>query len=99
MMAASSKISCTHLNFEATVGVARIEDKPSGTITGFNAEIRIHCADCGQKFQFLGLELGMDTQGARCSMDGLEARIAISPDGSRPNPCQRIAYGIKGYLS
>lgn len=92
-------MTCVHMNFAATVGVARLEDNPGGAITGFNAEIRVHCADCGQKFQFLGLEPGMDTQGARCSMDGLEARIAISPEGSRPNPLQRMAYGITGHLS
>lgn len=84
------------MNFAASVGVARLEDTPGGSITGFMAEIRVHCAECGQKFQFLGLEPGMDTQGARCSLDGLEANIAITPEGARPNPFQRMAYDIKG---
>lgn len=80
---------CKHMNFEAKVGVARLED-----VGGFMAEIRIHCADCMQPFQFLGLEPGCDTQGARVSVDGLEANIAIVPQGSSPNPLQRMAYSI-----
>ena len=92
-------MACVHMNFAATVGVARLEDKPGGDITGFNAEVRIQCADCGQKFQFLGLEPGYDTQGARCSLDGLEAKIAICPEGTRPNHLQRIVYGISAPLS
>ena len=87
------------MNLATSVDVARLEDKPGGAITGFNAEIRIDCTDCGQKFQFPGPEPGMDLQGALCSLDGLGARIAISPEGSRPNPIQRKAYGITGHLS
>lgn len=79
------------MNFATSVGVARLEDKLGGSITSFNLEIRIHCADCGQKFQFLRLEPDMDREGARCSLDGLEAGIATSPEGLRPNPIQRIS--------
>ena len=92
-------MTCVHMNFSASVGVARLEDKPGGAITGFNAEIRIQCADCGKKFQFLGLEPGYDSQGARRSLDGLEANIGICPEGTRPNHLQRMAYGITGSLS
>ena len=92
-------MTCAHKNFSASVGVGRLEDKPGGAITGFMADIRIHCADCGQKFQFLGLQPGMDTQGARCSLDGLEANIAICPEGSKPNPFHRLAYGITSDLT
>ena len=85
-------MSCKHHNFDAKVGVARLED------TGrFIAEIRIHCTDCNQPFQFLGLEPGLDTDGARVSIDGLKANIAICPQGAKPNPMQRMAYDIKGF--
>ena len=80
---------CKHLNFNAKVGVTRLEDTG-----GFMAEITIHCTDCGLPFQFLGLEPGIDSQGARVGVDGLEARIAICPNGSRPSPLQRMAFGV-----
>lgn len=83
---------CDHKDFHAHVGVARMED------TGqFMAEITVKCSECGEPFQFLGLEPGIDTQGARVSIDGLEARIAICPAGARPSPLQRIAFGVNKF--
>lgn len=80
---------CEHKNFAAKVRVARLED--SGR---FMAEIRITCQDCGKPFQFLGLEPGLDLDGARVSIDGLEANIAICPEGARPSPLQRMAFNV-----
>jgi hypothetical protein len=85
-------MSCTHLNFRAQVKVARLED--SGQ---FMADITVQCQDCGKPFQFLGLEPGLDTQGARVSVDGLEARIGICPQDARPTPVQRMAHGIRKF--
>ena len=82
------------MNFASSVGIARMTKVEGGPVTGFMAEIRIKCADCGVEMQFLGLQPGCDTQGARVSLDGLEANIAITPAGTSPNPFQRIAYNI-----
>lgn len=84
--------TCKHMNFSASVGVARLEDTG-----GFMAEIRVQCSECGLPFQFLGLEPGIDMQGARVSIDGLEANIAIVPQGARPSPLQRMAYNINRF--
>lgn len=81
---------CAHMEFAAEVRVARLED-----IGGFNAEVRIRCADCNRPFQFLGLQPGIDLAGARVSLDGLEANLAISPEGVKPNPLQRLAFGVR----
>ncbi len=59
------------------------------------AEITINCSQCGKPFQFLGLQAGVDTQGATVSIDGLEARIGISPEGVRPNPFQKMSFGVQ----
>ena len=84
--------NCTHVEFAATVNVARFEDTG-----GFMAEIRVQCRECGKPFQFLGLQPGLDMQGARVSVDGLEACIAISPQGERPSPLQRMAFDIERF--
>jgi len=73
--------------------IACFKDCPNG----FMAELRIFCGDCGKPFQFLGLEPGLDTQGARVSIDGLEASIAISPEGALPSPMQRMSYNINKF--
>lgn len=76
---------CDHTNFDASVRVARIEDKGR-----FMAEVRIACKDCGQPFQFMGLQPGLNFDGATVSLDGLEANIGIHPQGLRPNPMQKL---------
>lgn len=89
---------CPHLNFSAVVSVGRLTDDQGGTaVIGYTTDIRVNCADCGKPFQWLGLEPGVDTQGARVSMDGLEARIAISPQGERPSPVQRLAFNVRKF--
>ena len=80
---------CKHENFSATVKVARLEDRGL-----FMAEVRVRCDECGLPFQFLGLEPGVDLMGARVSVDGLEANLAICPQGSRPSPLDRIVVNI-----
>lgn len=92
-----TRTGCEHFNFQANVKVARLEDHETSKVTGFMAEIVIHCVECGVKFQFLGLEPGLDMQGARVSLDGLEANIAICPEGTKPNPFQRLRYDIKSF--
>ncbi len=81
---------CTHDEaHNATITVNFLKD------TGqFFAEIRIEC-QCGQPFQFLGLPLGVDLNGAAISPDGLELRVAIAPLGSVPQPldAQRLSQG------
>lgn len=85
--------SCKHLSFDADVRVARIEDKGR-----FMAEIRIRCRDCMTPMQFMGLEPGLNFDGATVSLDGLEANIGIHPEGQRPNPLQKLmGYSVKNH--
>lgn len=84
-------MTCQHnKNHRVEAKIACFKDRPNG----FMAELRIFCGDCGKPFQFLGLEPGLDTQGARVSIDGLEASIAISPEGALPSPMQRMSYNM-----
>lgn len=82
---------CEHKEFHAKVNVIRFED--SGR---FMAEITVRCSQCGEPFQFLGLEVGLHVDGARVSVDGLEANIAICPKSARPTPLQRMAAAVRG---
>lgn len=67
-------MTCQHnKNHRVEAKIACFKDRPNG----FMAELRIFCGDCGKPFQFLGLEPGLDTQGARVSIDGLEASMLI----------------------
>jgi len=80
---------CPHLKFKANIAVNRLED-----IKRFTADVTVHCLDCKIPFQFLGLLPGLDLNGARVSVDGLEARLSIAPEGSKPTPLELIGFGI-----
>lgn len=88
---AENTTPCPHMNFVAQVNVARIED-----IGRFAADITIRCADCGLPFQFLGLEAGLNLAGATVSVDGLEARMAIAPQGKVPSPLEIMGFRVRG---
>ena len=86
-------MNCEHEDFGASVKVARITDA-EGKPTSFMAEVRVQCAQCRREFQFLGLQPGLDLQGARVSIDGLEANLAICPQGEQPSALDRIAVNF-----
>lgn len=89
MQTDQSPSPCAHENFAATVNVARLED------TGrFMAEVRVRCTQCNRPFQFLGLEAGLDLNGARVSVDGLEANIAICPQGEQLSPLDNMIVNM-----
>lgn len=81
-------MNCKHEDFNARVDVTRLE-----TSGGFMADVTINCAQCNLPFQFLGLPAGINMQGAMVSVDGLEARMAISPQGAQPSPLQQMVHG------
>ena len=89
-------MTCKHEQFDGSIKVAGFENTG-----GHMAEIRIKCRQCGIPFQFLGLEPGIDLHGARVSVDGLEALIAICPQGSKLSPLDRIAvnFGSPGKVN
>lgn len=82
---------CKHnTNHRATVAVNYLED--SGR---FCADIRIECGECGRPFQFIGLPLGLDLNGATMDVEGQEARLAIAPVGSIPQPLDKWISGFR----
>ena len=91
--------SCEHENFHANVAVGRLTKGDDGPVTGYTAEVRIHCAQCGLPFEFMGLPVGLLPDGAAVSVNAQEARLAIAPHGVRPSPLDMIGYRIRGLSS
>lgn len=48
-------MKCQHMNFKADVNVGRLSHEDGGPITGYTADVKINCADCGLAFRFIGL--------------------------------------------
>lgn len=66
---------CEHRDFQAVVTINRIADCP----TGFMADVRIKCADCGIPFEFVGLPSGLHFEKPMVSIDSTELRAPIKP--------------------
>ena len=68
--------TCPHLQFRADVVVNRLEDT-----AGFMAEVSLKCVDCGEPFRFIGLRAGLDLTRPMVSLDELELRCPVEPQG------------------
>ena len=69
---------CAHENFAARVEVSRLTD------TGcFAADVRIECSQCKEPFRFLGVPPGISFERPAVSIDGLELRAPIEPEGEK----------------
>lgn len=90
------QLFCPHMTFEASVDVNRLSDTDGGPINTYSADIRIQCAECGQPFSFLGLPCGSLKRGASVSVDGHEARMAITPGvgGLFAPPTEGDSHGV-----
>lgn len=73
------KPPCEHVNFAAKVDVARLTNT-AGVVERFAAEVHVRCADCGVRFRWLGLEMGLSYSEPMTSVDGFELRAPIVPD-------------------
>lgn len=71
--------SCEHLKFQSQVRVGRLTDVENGPVTGYTADVRIQCVDCGVQFRFMGLPYGFHYGEPRLSADGTELRAPIEP--------------------
>ena len=72
-------MSCDHSTFKASVSVTRLTSEEGGPVIGYTADLTIRCVLCEQLFQFEGMERGVSRAGPRCSFDGTEARLPLTP--------------------
>lgn len=70
--------TCPHEGFRATVDVNRLED-----VAAFIADVRIACLQCDEAFRFLGVPAGVRFDGPAVSIDELELRAPIEPEGDK----------------
>lgn len=48
---------CQHENFECSASIGRLSRDGGGPITGYTADIKVKCLDCGLPFRFVGQRL------------------------------------------
>jgi hypothetical protein len=66
--------TCKHENFCLDATINRLED-----LGAFIADIKIFCIDCGTKFCFPPLPMGLNCSEATINLDATEMRVPIRP--------------------
>jgi hypothetical protein len=74
--------ACEHPDFAAHVSVNRLTDTEGGPVTGYSADIKVSCAECGEPFRWTGVPGGLTQAAPRCSLDQLELRAPLRPASS-----------------
>lgn len=80
-----TSLRCPHACFAASVEMTRLAKVAGGPPTGYAADVRVRCADCGLPFRFVGLGSGVSSREPRVSPDGTELRAPMVPLG-QPHP-------------
>jgi hypothetical protein len=71
--------ACAHENFASVVNVGRITEVEGGSVVRYTAEVTINCADCNEKFDFVGIDAGSSPHRPMMSWDATEARLPLKP--------------------
>ena len=84
---------CLHLNFAAYVVVARLAEADDAPATGYVADIKVNCADCGEPFRWTGLPAGFSPREPMVSVDETELHAPLRPASADPD----FGLGIPGF--
>ena len=85
---------CVHPDFDAVVGVGRIQrsdDDP--TITAFVAEIQVKCRACEEPFRWNGVKAGLSYVYPMCTPDEVTLRAPLRPASADPD----FGMGLPGF--
>jgi hypothetical protein len=72
-------MACEHETFRADCRIGRLTEGEGGPVTSWVLEAEVRCADCGERFGFLGPSAGIRNNEPTTSQDGLELRCPIVP--------------------
>jgi hypothetical protein len=85
--------ACDHPDFTATVDVNRLTATDDGTVQAYTADIRVHCAACGERFRWIGVPAGLSGARPTCSIDEAELHAPLRPASADPD----FGLGIPGF--
>lgn len=74
---------CEHMNFRSDVKIIRLTDDDQ--VTGYSANIKIKCTECGTPFHFIGVAGGFSPHKPMVGFGGETLRAPIMP-GWNLNP-------------
>lgn len=85
---------CPHEDFCANVEVNRLtKSDEDPTVIGYDTSITVWCANCDEKFRWIGVQAGSSPGRPMCSVDETELRAPIRPASSDPD----FGLGLPGF--
>ncbi|MDQ0376602.1 hypothetical protein [Amycolatopsis thermophila] len=84
---------CEHEVFQAEVAVNRLTKHEGGPVVGFRADVRVRCAQCGERFRWSGVPAGLLPDRPAVSVDGTELRAPLRPASADPD----FGLGLPGF--
>ncbi|OXM69660.1 hypothetical protein [Amycolatopsis vastitatis] len=93
MTSLNPDLPCPHEGFDVLVAVTRLTVHDDGPVTGFSASITAACAQCGEKFRWIGVPAGLLPDRPCCSVDETELRAPLRPASSDPD----FGLGVPGF--
>lgn len=89
---------CEHVEFAAEVDAVRLTagEHVGAPVTGYTADVRIRCAACGTRFQFVGPDVGLSGARPMVSLDGCEVHLPMRPEGEdRAEPVAMPGFSVR----
>jgi hypothetical protein len=86
-------LPCPHEGFNVFAEVNRINKTEGGPIEAYNLDIRVSCAQCEEKFRWMGVPAGMRPDRPMCSVDETELHAPLRPATADPD----FGLGIPGF--
>ena len=62
----------------------RLSENEGGPVTGFRANVKINCSECGQPFEFMGLQPGFSKTEPKVNHDATQAQLPLRPHVEQP---------------
>ena len=84
---------CPHGDFEARVEINRLMNSEGSGVAGYAADITAHCAQCGERFRWIGVQAGVQPGRPMCSVDEFTLHAPMRPASSDPD----FGLGLPGF--
>lgn len=79
MTSADPDRPCPHQRTEVVAQVVHLTDA-GGRVEGYSVELRLGCVDCGDRFRWLGLPVGVSPLVPTSDLEGFVMRAPVVPE-------------------
>lgn len=79
-MVADPDRPCPHRRTEVVAQVMHLTRGEAGPVEGYSVELRLNCGDCGDRFRWLGLPIGVSPIRPTSDVEAFVMRAPVCPE-------------------